>query len=42
MIDDYTKMRYLKTKEPVVDGAVQAAKLPSDGKVAEATKKSQD
>lgn len=42
MIDDYTKMRFIKTKDPVADGGVRSAKLPGDGKVAEARKESQD
>ncbi|XP_045138233.1 lysophospholipid acyltransferase 7-like [Portunus trituberculatus] len=42
VIDDYTKMRFIKTKDPVVDGGVQSAKLPGDSKVVGASKKSQD
>lgn len=42
VIDDYTKIRFMKTKDPVLDGDVLSAKLPDNGKVAEVQKEMQD
>ena len=38
MIDDYTKMRFIKTKEPVLDAQVSPPKVPDEGKVTEGKK----
>lgn len=36
VIDDYTKMRFVRTKDQVVDGDLPAVKSPDSDKVVEA------
>lgn len=41
VIDDYTKIRFVKTKNPVVDVDLSAAKLPESSKFVEVKQESQ-